>query len=969
MKFRFDPDLEYQTKAIQAAVRLFEGTQPLDSGFSLIWTNLAFRWLPPWHLIVFLLAGFWLAATAPTISSAQAGPCPLPADLDGSGLVNVEDVMLVAGHWQLPLDDPRFDLDDDGDVDVMDVMLVAADWGEAGPTPPRLPGDGLVWAEGSTRKIRLTDPVPASTWVWDGCRVRLHAARSEAEPVQLVITAGSLALTGVNVAVSDLTNGNDTIGQDQITLYREAYSNVSQPSDPYGYGLPAGELDPVTPGVIPDALIPFEDPYSPGQPVGAPFNVPIGQNQPVWIDLAVPGGTASGTYTGAITITTDQGSLAAPLKLVVWNFALPTQPSLSINFTLDPLWTLPPQYGVSRGTPAFYDLVDKHYEALAAHRLGPMNLYREPAVSETSGGQVQLDWTQADPLYQHWLDTHDLPAFYVPDVYDGDNDRYRIRDASGKRYRKADFSDPVFVDKAKQYYAALRDHLVSQRWWDQTWTYPTDETEWVADEPLNSGLDGYQRLDAWAQLLKSAGLNYRIMASSVYPIPVGPPDRGWPDLKGLVDDWNVVVQDADLDPALWASRQALGETLSFYHNDWGDFLDYKATLHRGLGWVAYKYDAWAFTGWAAAAWIGNSAEDVVNPWVSTVMPVYGYGGGALFWPGHQIEWPASKNVDGPLLSIRLKLAREAVDDHDYLTLLAAQTSADYARALVRGLIPRDYWEWDPPPEEIYALRDRIGRLLDSGAPISLAAIQGQVTDAGSGAPIPDVFVTDGASGGLTDAAGHYTLTVALPAASRVTLSFSAPRYDAASRTVAVSAGGQATQDATLNRVAEESLTLYSFETAGEVDEWEFANTLSHAPVTDHATDGAHALKVVFDDNVAAAEPYAGVGTFPTYDWSTYTAVEFDVYNESDYYTNVDVYVADVNDRTYPESGSTITFLPNRSRHVVLSLAAAAAGGVDLTRMAWIELDPETIITDGKQWPAGPRTLYFDDLRLVWVVSE
>ncbi|MFQ5595976.1 MAG: hypothetical protein ACE5HA_17685, partial [Anaerolineae bacterium] len=834
-----------------------------------------------------------------------------------------------------------------------------------GPTAPVLPGDGRVWAEGSTRKIRRGDPVPASTWVWDGCRVRLHAARNETEPVQLVVTAGTQTLTGVNVTVSDLTNGNDTIGQGQIILYREAYSNVSQPSDPYGYGLPAGELGA---GLIPDALIPFEDPYSAGQLVGEPFVVAAGQNQPVWFDLTVPEGTPPGAYTGTITVTTDQGSLAVPLKLVVWDFTLPSQPSLSINFTLDPLWTLPPQYGVAEGGLAFYDLVDKHYEALAAHRLGPMNLYREPAVSEP-GGQVQLDWTQADPLYQHWLDTHALPAFYVPDVYDGDNDRYRIRDGSGRRYRKADFSDPVFVDKAKQYYAAVRDHLVSQGWWDQAWTYPTDETEWVADEPLNNGLDGYQRLELWAQLLKSADLDYRIMASSVYPVPVGPPDRGWPDLKGLVDDWNVVVQDADNDPALWESRQALGETLSFYHNDWGDFLDYKATLHRGLGWVAYKYNAWAFTGWAAAAWIGNSAEDVVNPWVSAVMPVYGYGGGAIFWPGYQIEGDANKNVEGPLPSIRLKLAREAVDDHDYLALLAAQTSPDYARALVRGLIPRDYWDWDPPPEEIYALRDRIGRLLDSGASVDLATVQGQVTDTASSAPIQGVFVTDGESGALTDAIGHYTLTVGLPAASRVTLSFAAPRYLAATRTVAVSAGGQATQGATLNRVAEESLTLYSFETAGEVGEWEFANTLSRAAVTDHATDGSQALKVVFNDDVAAAEPYAGVGTFPQ-DWSTYTALEFDVYNESDYYTNVDVYVADADDRAYPESGSTITLLPNRSRHVVISLAAAAAGGVDLTHMAWIELDPETIIVEGtKQWSAGPRTLYLDSLRLVRVVSE
>ncbi|MFQ5594746.1 MAG: hypothetical protein ACE5HA_11430, partial [Anaerolineae bacterium] len=110
--------------------------------------NVDFRWLVRQCATVFLLAGLWFAATSPAVALTQAGPCPLPADLDGSGLVDVEDVMLVAGHWQLPLDDPRFDLDDDGDVDVMDVMLVAADWNKTGPTAPVLPGDGRVWAEG-----------------------------------------------------------------------------------------------------------------------------------------------------------------------------------------------------------------------------------------------------------------------------------------------------------------------------------------------------------------------------------------------------------------------------------------------------------------------------------------------------------------------------------------------------------------------------------------------------------------------------------------------------------------------------------------------------------------------------------------------------------------------------------------------------------------------------------------------------
>ena len=39
MKFRFDPDLDFQNKAIQAAVRLFEGAQMQETGFALISQN------------------------------------------------------------------------------------------------------------------------------------------------------------------------------------------------------------------------------------------------------------------------------------------------------------------------------------------------------------------------------------------------------------------------------------------------------------------------------------------------------------------------------------------------------------------------------------------------------------------------------------------------------------------------------------------------------------------------------------------------------------------------------------------------------------------------------------------------------------------------------------------------------------------------------------------------------------------
>jgi hypothetical protein len=897
--------------------------------------------------------------------------------LDGSGVVDMADLNLVAVRWHQPADDPRYDFNADGVIDVFDVMFVAARWGQRGGSMPQLPGGGKVWVEGSTRKIRIDASPRSPTWVWDGCSVRLKAARNETEPFQVVLRGGDRPLTDVTVSVSDLAGPGYTLGQSRISLYREAYYTVTQPSDPYGYGLPAGALDV---GPIPDALIPFTDPYGTGQPIGAPFSVAAGQNQPVWVDVSVPAEAPAGTYRGQISVQASGEEVSFPLELTVWNFSLPSRPSLFINYVMDPLWTLPAQYNIDESNEdAIHALTDKHYEAMWAHRQGPISLYLAPQVTE-SGGQVQLDWSQADPFFAYWLDTKGLPAFFVPDIYDGNLEHYRIRDSSGSYYTQADFNDPTFAQKAKAYYAALRDHLKEKGWWDRALSYPTDETEWVADEPEHNGPAGFQRLQTWANLLKSVDASYTMMASSVYPVPFGDPVRGWPNMIGSVDAWDVIVQDADIDPLSFRQRQQVGEKLSFPLNDWGDFLDYKATLHRGLGWVTYKYDAWGLGAWAAAAWIGDEASmNIVNPWTSPVTPVFGLGGGALFWPGYHIEANPNKNVNGPLPSLRLKLDREAVDDHDYLTLLAEQAGASYAHALARGLIPGDYWDWNPTPERLYALRDKIGDLLDRGGGVALATVRGQVTDAATAEPIAGAFVTDGWSGAQTDSAGVYTLTVGLPSAALsapatdAVLSVSAARYVSRTLSVSLQAGGVTTRNVALTHVAETSTLLYSFETASELDEWEFASALGFERTTAHATDGGMALKVTFGDDVnqarAGNEAEAGVGTFPTADWSGFTALELDVYNDSDFYTWLEVGIGDAGDGWYPMTGGAVKLLPHSAQHVIVPLSKVATT-VDLTRVTWLSIAPETVTEEmdyqgnNHLWPLGPRTLYLDNIRLV-----
>jgi hypothetical protein len=178
-----------------------------------------------------------------------------------------------------------------------------------------------VWVAPSLVKVRPTDAAGTVT------QTTLSAAIGETESFQIIVQAPSTdALTNVNVTAPDL-------GGPTSTLYREHYLYLTRGSADWS----SNRNRPLGAGYWPDGLVPFLDPNT-GLPItggtigGAPFSVAAGQNQPVWVDVYVPRTTAPGTYTGAYTVTSDQGEAAVSLTLRVWHFSLPVQPALRSCF-------------------------------------------------------------------------------------------------------------------------------------------------------------------------------------------------------------------------------------------------------------------------------------------------------------------------------------------------------------------------------------------------------------------------------------------------------------------------------------------------------------------------------------------------------------------------------------------------------------------------------------------------------------
>jgi hypothetical protein len=181
---------------------------------------------------------------------------------------------------------------------------------------------------------------------------QLQAGRGEVQSFQIVIRSLQRAFRCDDIVISDLEAPAGVIKAGNVVLYREHLVHVMQSSPFFG-----GTNPPLGAGWYPDALIPLHRPPA-GQAREAllptvPFMLDAGQDQAIWVDVAVPRETIPGRYSGTLIIESSQGPRSISINLQVWHFTLPLRPSLKSSFGI---WE-------SHGIPA--------QEELLEHKLAP----------------------------------------------------------------------------------------------------------------------------------------------------------------------------------------------------------------------------------------------------------------------------------------------------------------------------------------------------------------------------------------------------------------------------------------------------------------------------------------------------------------------------------------------------------------------------------------------------------------------
>ncbi len=551
--------------------------------------------------------------------------------------------------------------------------------------------DVKVWVVPAEQKVRPADKIETSNLVWSGEKnmITVSGAGNEHVPFQVVITAPvpagwkPKAPDGFFIVASDLkSSAGKIIPGNQISLYLEHYIQVYAISSPMG-----------ATGYWPDALAPIKEPFS----MAAQYAV-VG-NRPIWVDIMIPTGTPAGKYTGTVTVTRHDATLATlALELEVYNFSLPEETHL-ITYMNVSKGELARFYKEPSSSPEMEQLTKSYFDFLYSHRMETWG--NDPLVPDVTinGDKVEVKFN--DSRYDYYMN-HLKSKRVILDA--GPYDLVRKI--------KADPFSPEFNKLAKEYLSAVASYFKKNGWLDRlVFNSPIDEPNTIKD---------YEDTRLWATLVHEAAPGVPFLATES-PISDNP---DWGTLRGYVNNFCVhgnSLNDPKVKQALLEEQAKGGEATWYISCDQAYpqpnyFIDAPALDPVMVPWITARYHMNGILYWATNFW--NQTPD---PWLDPVTYISGFacsngyvlnGEGSLIYPGnHTNAYTGQPNITGPVSSIRFELLREGIEDYEYLWMLKNLGDNDFAEKTVKNMVV-DVSAFSRNIEELYLARKAMARRLE-----------------------------------------------------------------------------------------------------------------------------------------------------------------------------------------------------------------------------------------------------------------
>ena len=532
-----------------------------------------------------------------------------------------------------------------------------------------------IWTNQDTERVLRETPAGTQQ------KVSLAAARNEYESFQILVRADE-PLTITNIKVDKLTGPKGAvIPAAGARLYRQHQLELTEPSF---------RNDGFKAGWYPDALIPFRPTTNQvskrARLRAVPFSLPANETHGFWVDIYVPIDAKSGIYHGVYQVEIDdRRSVNVPVDLVVWDFALPSVPTMKTAFGA-PAQRMRNYY--REGLSANWGKEPENWDAIEAQCAEEVSRHHINATppSGTITPLLQNDGSWRIPLEQirilrKFIDNYHINAIQVP------HPRRIIKDPDEEKDKLYAWLKAFDIASSELNRSSIVFFM------------------YLKDEPKNE--PDYRYVQKWGRVIREAKSIVKVLVVE----QTRTQNESWGTLYGAVDIWCPAFFLHDEETA--AQRRVLGESVWCYtalsqqkETPWW-FIDMPLLNYRVPAWIAWRYNMRGLLYWGGMAhW-----NDVADPWIDPRTHKAGekrnrvYNGeGSLTYPARPVGY------EGIVPSIRLKVLRDGIEDYEYLAILDRKGLGWEARKVVLPLA-ESWFKWEKDPAAFREARAKLAEMI------------------------------------------------------------------------------------------------------------------------------------------------------------------------------------------------------------------------------------------------------------------
>lgn len=568
-------------------------------------------------------------------------------------------------------------------------------------------------------------------WIYDGETVRLKAARGEYVSFQLVISNnGTNDLNGIKIEMAPFQKKNRALNI-LPELFLEWSVEVKTPST----GYPKATLGK---GWYPDALIPLDDIQQDSAEVKGRWVYPLtlpdfnnridGQrSQIIWVDQYIPfeaKAAEPGTYTSTISVAIGERVQKIPIKLDIWNFALPNENLFKASLQ---------QEGFLSGMDEKHEL--EVYQLFKRNRVSLMDPTYSPDLKVSKGGKMEIDWKAFDARLKKYLSGEaftteygyeygpgygePIETFALPfDVY-GKHGTAGWPDIGTPDVEREPQNKKRYIEVIKK----VRDHLLPM-----VDPKKTDLTVYL------NGLDESYFPEAWDRMVYYGGIFKEAYPEAQFRVDGSYGEEAMAIIGGSIDAWASHTINYNLDKVKKYQEMGIKDWLygpMLYEskvNGWvgsSTFIDLPLINDRAISWSCWKYGAYSWLSWGIGAgwergWYDPESWKDFYKEASEADAEFTYrkfnGNGSLIYrPG------VVPNVRKACPSIRLKTMRNGVQEYEYLRLLTElDGNSERADKIVNGIIKQPFGDnaignldvWNYDAQQWDESRIALGEMID-----------------------------------------------------------------------------------------------------------------------------------------------------------------------------------------------------------------------------------------------------------------